>query len=73
MQRSSPRGVVLAHRPRHARGGPGLSRSNRVVRLVMSGAVICGAAALSPDAPGAFLLLAVTIFMTAMCGLVSTL
>jgi hypothetical protein len=67
------RGVVLAYGPRHARGQPGLSRSNRALRLVMSGAVICGAAALSPDAPGPFLVLAVTIFMTAMFGLVSTL
>jgi hypothetical protein len=39
----------------------------------MSGAVIGGAAALSPDVPGPFLLLAATIFMTAMFGLVSTL
>jgi hypothetical protein len=68
-----PRGVVLAHRRFHARAAPKLPRSNRALRLVMSGAVICVAAALSPDAPGPFLLLAVTIFMTAMFGLVSTL
>jgi hypothetical protein len=39
----------------------------------MSGAVISVAAALSPDAPGPFLVLAVTTFMAAMFGLVFTL
>ena len=64
------RGVVLAHK-RPARGASKLSRPNRAVRLALSGAVICVAAALSPDAPGPFLVLAATIFMTAMFGLVS--
>ena len=66
------RSVVLVHRRLTARGVPKLSRSNRAVRLVMSGAVISVAAALSPDAPGPFLVLAVTTFMAAMFGLVFT-
>src|SRR5262245_18320917 len=64
--------VVLAHRRLQAPAATKLSRSKRAVRLVLTAAVICGAAASSPDTPGPFLLLTVTIVMTAMFALVST-
>jgi hypothetical protein len=76
--RRSPRdpsranGVVLFDRRFDARRISHRSRSNRTMRLLLSAAIIGAVSALSRDAPGPFVLLAVTTFMTAMSGVVFT-
>jgi hypothetical protein len=71
-QPSRPRCVVLVDRRFEAHPTSHPSSSNRATRLFLSAAIIGVVAALSPDAPGPFVLLAATIFMTAMFGVVFT-